>query len=249
MASILNAVDSEGYEGKQRTLNAARASAHLLLWLFHRVAGVLSTLTAAVSAQEGSKKGNTVLVVDEDALTILNACIPPDDLIRSGFISALLVTLGSRGSLALFVSLLLGITCLPRVVSAVVAVVAPLENEDELSSGKRRPKHEALDVLYFMRPTRSNLDLIIKDYEAEVEPEERDFMERCMPCLFKGIRTIEPEAPWYADCRLITLPDARNMDAPYDYGQAKYYLETMAKAAERQRERLWRCVAVCSRTE
>lgn len=123
-------------------------------------------------------------------------------------------------------------------------MVAPLENEEELSSGKRRPKHEALDVLYFMRPTRPNLDLVIKDYEAEVEPEEKDWLERCMPCLFKGIRTIEPEAPWYADCRLVTLPDARNMDHPYDYAQAKYYLETMAKAAERQRERLWRCVSL-----
>lgn len=63
-------------------------AAYFYAYCYRRTAGVLSTLTAAVSAQEGSKKGNTVLVVDEDALTILNACIPPDELIRSGFISA-----------------------------------------------------------------------------------------------------------------------------------------------------------------
>jgi hypothetical protein len=45
------------------------------------------TLRNAVSDQEGPKKGNNVLVVDDEALRIINACMPTNDLIAQGFMS------------------------------------------------------------------------------------------------------------------------------------------------------------------
>jgi len=43
-----------------------------------------------------------------------------------------------------------------------------------------------------------NLERICADYEVEVEADSRDFIERCMPCLFRGIGGVEHEPPWYA---------------------------------------------------
>jgi len=44
-------------------------------------------LETAVSDQDGAKKGNNVLVVDEESLRMINASMPSAELMKSGFIS------------------------------------------------------------------------------------------------------------------------------------------------------------------
>lgn len=48
---------------------------------------IRDALKNAVSDQDGPKKGNNVLVVDDEALRIINACMPTNDLIAQGFMS------------------------------------------------------------------------------------------------------------------------------------------------------------------
>jgi len=43
-------------------------------------------LEKTVAEQVGAKRGNNVLVVDDEALRIINACMPSSDLVKSGFI-------------------------------------------------------------------------------------------------------------------------------------------------------------------
>jgi hypothetical protein len=59
------------------------------LWYAHvpSFAEILQTLQAAVEGQEGARVGNNVLVVDDDALRIINACLPSNELLKAGFIS------------------------------------------------------------------------------------------------------------------------------------------------------------------
>ncbi len=40
-----------------------------------------------MSGQDESKKGNTVLVVDSLALSVINASVSQNDLLKAGFIS------------------------------------------------------------------------------------------------------------------------------------------------------------------
>ena len=74
--------------------------------------------------------------------------------------------------------------------SCASAAVSMIESKEELVEGKRRPKHEALDVLYFMRSSLYNLERILGDYEADVVAEDSDFIERCFPCMFKNITRV-----------------------------------------------------------
>jgi hypothetical protein len=48
---------------------------------------LLSALTAAMSGQDPSRKGNTVLVVDDFALDVINACVSQADLLKAGFMT------------------------------------------------------------------------------------------------------------------------------------------------------------------
>ena len=47
--------------------------------------------------------------------------------------------------------------------ASAAAAVSVLETAAEVAAGKRRPRHEAQDVLYFMRPTPFNLERICAD--------------------------------------------------------------------------------------
>jgi hypothetical protein len=42
---------------------------------------------SAVAAQEPAKKGNTVLVVDDFSLAVLNAAVSHNDLLKAGFMT------------------------------------------------------------------------------------------------------------------------------------------------------------------
>jgi hypothetical protein len=53
-----------------------------------RHAELLAAVAHAQGDQEGSRSGNSVLVVDDEALRIVNACMPADALTAAGFISA-----------------------------------------------------------------------------------------------------------------------------------------------------------------
>ena len=53
------------------------------------VAGqVLASLARITDDVEGASAGNIVLIVDDEALRVLNACLPADALVKAGFISA-----------------------------------------------------------------------------------------------------------------------------------------------------------------
>ena len=51
-------------------------------------ADVIACLTSALSGQSAEKRGSTVLVVDELALSILNAAVPQSEILKAGFMSA-----------------------------------------------------------------------------------------------------------------------------------------------------------------
>lgn len=123
------------------------------------------------------------------------------------------------------------------------AAVSVIETPAEIAEGKRRPRHEALDALYFFRPTTFNLERICGDYEVEVEKDTRDIFERCMPCIFRGIGGVAPEPAWYADWRMLVLPSMPRKDAgPYDYVTARNWLDSQMQARSAELARLPRCV-------
>jgi hypothetical protein len=49
---------------------------------------IVATLVSAVADQPASKKGNNVLVVDDFALSIVNAAVGHNNLLKAGFMSA-----------------------------------------------------------------------------------------------------------------------------------------------------------------
>ena len=73
----------------------------------------------------------------------------------------------------------------------------------------------------------------------EVEPDSRDFIERCMPCLFRGIGTVAAEPAWYAGWRLLVLPSIARRDAgPFDYVTARNWIDAQLQSRARVLERL-----------
>ncbi len=48
---------------------------------------IINCLTNAMSNQGSEKSGNNVLVVDEFALSVLNAAVSQNELLKAGFIS------------------------------------------------------------------------------------------------------------------------------------------------------------------
>ena len=98
-------------------------------------------------------------------------------------------------------------------------------------------------MLYFMRPSPFNLERVCADYEVEVEADRRDWFERCMPCIFRGIGAIAPEPAWYADWRLLVLPSVPRKDAgPYDYVTARTWIDSQLSARAAELARLPGCV-------
>jgi hypothetical protein len=57
---------------------------------------------------------------------------------------------------------------LTEILKAGFLTVSPFETKKELADDKRRRKHEALDVLYYMRPKKSNLQRVMDDYKQDV---------------------------------------------------------------------------------
>ena len=51
-------------------------------------ADIVASLISCVADQAPEQKGNNVLVVDEFALSVLNAAVSLNDLLKVGFISA-----------------------------------------------------------------------------------------------------------------------------------------------------------------
>ena len=49
---------------------------------------IIATLMSAVAGQSPDKKGNNVLVVDDFALSVINAAVSHNDLLKAGFMSA-----------------------------------------------------------------------------------------------------------------------------------------------------------------
>jgi hypothetical protein len=49
---------------------------------------IVATLMSAVADQAPEKKGNNVLVVDDFALSVLNAAVSQNELLKAGFMSA-----------------------------------------------------------------------------------------------------------------------------------------------------------------
>lgn len=117
--------------------------------------------------------------------------------------------------------------------------MSTIETPEELKEGKRRPKHEDLDALYFLRPSVFNLERIAEDYQQEVEKEDKDVLERCMPCLFKGIGTIEPEPAWYSDFRMLVLTGPPSKaGGPFDFRTAKDWLDTRVTSSPLEYQRI-----------
>ncbi len=122
-----------------------------------------------------------------------------------------------------------------------------IETAELLAAGKRRPKHESLDVLYFFRPTDFNLRRVLADYAQEVEHEEKDVFERCFPCLFRNIGHIEAEPAWYSDWRMLILPGPASRDVPYDYPTARGWIDVQIRGRQEELNRLEGCVRACAR--
>jgi hypothetical protein len=67
-----------------------RAQRHTTPILSHaprHAAELLAAFSAAMQGQDPSRKGNSVLVVDDFALGVINACVSQQDLLKAGFIS------------------------------------------------------------------------------------------------------------------------------------------------------------------
>jgi hypothetical protein len=61
-----------------------------------RPADIIATLMSAVAGQTPDKKGNNVLVVDDFALSVVNAAVSHNDLLKAGFMSACVCTMRMR---------------------------------------------------------------------------------------------------------------------------------------------------------
>ena len=132
---------------------------------------IVQSLQGALSTQDELKRGNTVLVVDDFALSVLNSAVSQNELLSAGFMT-----------------------------------VCPFETKKQLEGGLRRRQYSNLDVLYFMRPKRSNLARVLEDYRQDVVEEKHDLMERIFPCIFGGLPEVVRDPAMYADCRLLLLP-------------------------------------------
>ena len=76
-----------------------------------------------------------------------------------------------------------------------------------------------------------------------MEADTRDFFERCMPCLFRGIGGVAAEPPWYSGWRLLVLPSIPRRDAgPFDYLTARSWIDTQLQSRAAELVRLPRCV-------
>ena len=117
--------------------------------------------------------------------------------------------------------------------------MCPFEKKRELAEGRRRRRYEHLDVLYYMRPKKSNLSRVVGDYEQPAEVPTPDFFERCFPCIFRGLDAAdEAEPPMYADCRLLLIPGVRQARGVSNTDLAFEWLGTQIAARGRALARL-----------
>jgi hypothetical protein len=116
--------------------------------------------------------------------------------------------------------------------------VCPFETKKELANGLRRRRYEHLDVLYYMRPKKSNLNRVCADYEQPDEEPTPDLFERCFPCLFRGLAVDDTEPPMYADCRLLLIPGLAQMPHVSNAALAYQWLGTQVERRGRALARL-----------
>jgi len=107
--------------------------------------------------------------------------------------------------------------------------VCPFETKKQLTAGMRRRKYPSLDVLYFMRPKKSNLQKIIDDYRQDVVISNPDLFEKLFPCIFRGVPDIEPEPPMYSDCRMLVLPGLPQRTGAANWQLAEEFLFNLAE--------------------
>lgn len=68
-------------------------------------------------------------------------------------------------------------------------MVELFESEKEQKEGKRRRAFPDLTVVYFFKPDEDEktVNLICRDFEDPLVLDSRDWIEKCFPCIFKGI--------------------------------------------------------------
>ena len=105
------------------------------------VAGqVLAALAQITDDVEGDRAGNMVLVVDDEALRVLNACLPADALVKAGFISA-----WGRGAMS---DSMCGRACAQRSVQS-----SQVHGRDDAFSARRCRRHARLaPPLFLLQP-------------------------------------------------------------------------------------------------
>lgn len=123
--------------------------------------------------------------------------------------------------------------------------MCPFETKKELAAGKRRRRYEHLDVVYYMRPRKSNLARVISDYEQAAEAPQPDFLEQCFPCMFRGLALPPDEAPpMYSDCRLLLIPGPPQTGHVSNADLSFEWLSTQIATRGRALARLDACVCV-----
>ncbi len=97
----------------------------------------------------------------------------------------------------LFRNLCSGRTCAHNVATRLAramlrAVVELFESEKEQKEGKRRRAFPDLTVVYFFKPDEDEktVSLICRDFEDPLVLDSRDWIEKCFPCIFKGIPAV-----------------------------------------------------------
>jgi hypothetical protein len=172
---------------------------------------IVSTLTASLADQAPEQKGNTILVVDDFSLSIINACLSQTEVLSCGFMT-----------------------------------ICPLETKSELKKGLRRRKYDTLDVVYYLRPKKANLQRILEDYTQDVAPQKRDIFERCiravLPCVFWGVRDPPPDPPMYAHARLVAVPGPRQRQELPNWKMALQFLLRECEQRGAELGSLNRCV-------
>ena len=66
-------------------------------------------------------------------------------------------------------------------------VVEVFETPQEIEDGKRRRAYPDLDVVYYFRETKENLDALCLDFLDDAPVDNRDWFEKLCPCIFRGI--------------------------------------------------------------
>ena len=116
--------------------------------------------------------------------------------------------------------------------------VCPFETKKQLAEGLMRRRYQYLDVVYYMRPKRSNLQRICEDYRQDMHDETPDLLDRCFPCIFRGLGEVEPDPPMYADCRVLIIPGLKHHSGASNSALAYEWLGNQIEARGKELERL-----------